>query len=487
VTTHPPTRVLSAVLFVLLFACARPLAAYSLLTHEQLIDLTWQDSIVPLLLSRYPNLTPADLEHARAYAYGGCVIQDIGYYPFGDQSFSNLTHYVRSGDFVVNLFRNAGNANELAFAVGALSHYIGDSIGHSQATNLAVPIEFPALARKYGRTVNYAEGRHQHVQTEFAFDIDQIANHRFAPLHYLRHVGLRVPVRQVTLAYHQTYGISEDFGKRGRLINVRAYRFAVHSLIPRVAYALTLLHRNHEPPETESTDLETIRNEVAAVAAHDNWDHWRRKAGIGTYTLAGILFVIPKIGPLSIVAVKGPTSATEADYLHSVVQSTITLRRALARFTPPSPNQTTADPNASDSHVTSPAPPPTQPTNQQIARPAPADLATFFSQFRDPRHPLPNRDLDTGSVVKLGGYPLTDLTYEALLHRLTRQPSQHIPPGIKADIQAYFADPPADIVSREPASVWTQVQADLIVLAAMPTSDELQPYPTYGDGLEASQ
>lgn len=92
--------------------------AYSLLTHEQLIDLTWKQSIVPLLLSHYPNLTTAQLNEARAYAYGGCVIQDIGYYPFGDLSYSNLTHYVRSGDFVVNLLRNAQNADELAFAVG---------------------------------------------------------------------------------------------------------------------------------------------------------------------------------------------------------------------------------------------------------------------------------------------------------------------------------------------------------------------------------
>ena len=150
--------------FLCLFGVARPAHAYSLLTHEQLIDLTWDSSIVPLLKSRYPNLTPAEIEHARAYAYGGCVIQDIGYYPFGDQFFSNLTHYVRSGDFVVNLFRNAGNADELAFAVGALSHYIGDSVGHSQATNRAVPIEFPKLEKKYGHSVSYAEGEQQHVQ-----------------------------------------------------------------------------------------------------------------------------------------------------------------------------------------------------------------------------------------------------------------------------------------------------------------------------------
>jgi hypothetical protein len=476
VTTCLPTRLLSALFFLLLLACARPIAAYSLLTHEQLIALTWAVSIVPLLLSHYPNLTLADLEHARAYAYGGCVIQDIGYYPFGDDSFSNLTHYVRSGDFVVNLFRNAGNADELAFAVGALSHYVGDSIGHSQATNLAVPIEFPALARKYGRVVNYVEGRHQHIRTEFAFDIDQIAHHRFAPLHYLRHVGLRVPVRQLALAYYQTYGITEDFGKRGRRINVRAYRFAVHALIPRVAYALTLLHRDHEPPETESPDLDSIRKEVAIVAARDNWDQWRRKAGIGTYALAGILFVIPKIGPLSIVAVKGPTSATEAEYLHSVVQSTTVLRGALARFTPPATNP------ASESRATqqaqTPAPPPATDSTA---------LTNFFSQFGDPQHPLPNRDLDTGSVVKLGGYPLTDLTFAALLHKLTRQPGQPIPPGIKSDVQAYFANPPADVVRHEPPQLWTQVQADLIVLATMPTSDEPEPYPTYGEDIGSSK
>ena len=203
-------RIAVLTLFVL-FPLPRIAGAYSLFTHEQLIDLAWKNSIVPLLLSRYPTLTPEQLEHARAYAYGGCVIQDIGYYPFGDKSFSDLTHYVRTGDFVINLFRNAGNADELAFAVGALSHYIGDTIGHSQAINLAVPIEFPKLGEKYGPVVNYAEGKAQHVQTELAFDINEIAHHRMAPVPYLRHVGLDVPIRQLALAFYQTYGLHEDF------------------------------------------------------------------------------------------------------------------------------------------------------------------------------------------------------------------------------------------------------------------------------------
>jgi hypothetical protein len=325
---------------VLAMPWTRRADAYSLLTHEQLIDLTWKDSIVPLLLSRYPDLTPAELEHARAYAYGGCVIQDIGYYPFGDASFSNLTHYVRSGDFVVNLFRNAGNADELAFAVGALSHYIGDSVGHSEAINLAVAVEFPKLRAKYGSAVNYAEGKHQHVQTEFAFDINEVAHHRMAPLRYLRHIGLEVPVRQLALAFYQTYGLSEDFsGTRGRRFNVRGYRFAVHAFIPRIAYAVTLLHRNHEPPEASTPERVALEKEVDAMAAENNWDAYRRKAGIGTYALAGLIFVLPKIGPLKLVAVKGPMAATEAEYTHSVRLSTVALRGMLARFTPPPTTQ----------------------------------------------------------------------------------------------------------------------------------------------------
>jgi hypothetical protein len=437
-------------------------AAYSLLTHEQLIDLTWEDSIVPLLLSHYPALTPAELERARAYAYGGCVIQDIGYYPFGDASFSNLTHYVRSGDFVVNLFRNAQNANELAFAVGALSHYIGDSLGHSLATNLAVPVEFPKLRKKYGAAVNYAEGKHQHVQTEFAFDIYEIAHHRVAPIRYLRHIGLQVPVRQLALAFYQTYGLTEKFsGGRDRRFNVPGYRFAVRAFIPRIAYAVTILHRNHEPADPVSPEFAEIDKEATAVAVKNNWDAYRRKAGIGTYALAGLLFILPKIGPLTLVAVKGPTTATEADYMHSVALSVTALRQRLARFTPPS----TPHAPAANAVGSQDAPGPSQ--NQ--------------------RHPLLNRDLDTGRVVQPGGYPLTDSTYADLLHRLTRQPTQMIPPGIKEDIQAYYANPDAPITTKKDPGQWAQVQADLATLGSMATSSEPVPYPTYGDDADNGQ
>ncbi len=476
--SFPRLRIAMA-LFLLLALSPQPRAgAYSLLTHEQLIDLTWQDSVVPLLLSRYPGLTPAQLDEARAYAYGGCVIQDIGYYPFGDLTFSNLTHYVRTGDFVVALFRNASNADELAFAIGALSHYIGDSVGHSQATNRAVPILFPKLQAKFGPVVNYAQARRPHVQTEFAFDINEIAHHRVAPVHYLRHIGLMVPIHQLALAYFQTYGLTADFSStRGRRFNLSGYRFATRSFIPRIAYAVTLLHRKQEPTELQSPERIQMDNETAALAISNNWQAYRRRAGIGTYTLAGFLWIVPKFGALKMVAIKGPTQATEVDYLHSVVLSETILRERLASFTPPAGLRSAA---ANAISRTPDAPPP-------AAQPAPANPAVdeLAHPLRDPHHPLPNRDLDTGLVVQPGGYSLTDSTYADLLHRLTQSPAQPIPPGIKQDIQAYYADPAAPITTKKDAAVWAQVQADLVTLAAMPTSTEPEPFPTYADEPDA--
>jgi hypothetical protein len=469
-------RLVALAIFTALLILARPASAYSVLTHEQLIDLTWQSSIVPLLLSRYPTLTPAEIEHARAYAYGGCVIQDIGYYPFGDQFFSDLTHYVRTGDFVVNLFRNAGNADELAFAIGALSHYIGDSVGHSQATNLAVPIEFPKLGAKYGKVVNYAEGEHQHVQTEFAFDINEIAQHRFAPVHYLRHVGLEVPTKQLALAFYQTYGLREDFtDTRHHRINVAGYRFSVHRFIPRIAYAVTLLHRRHEPADTNNADLQQLTTEIAAVAKANDWDSYRKHAGIGTYTLAGFIFILPKFGPLKLAAVKGPTAQTESDYIHSVILSTDQLNYALHRFTPPPTTKPTAALAASaDTHSdpSSSAPLPAKPgSSQAVPR-----------QSADPSHPLPNRDLDTGSPVRPSGYRLTDTTYASLLHRLAATPTTPVPPGIKRDILDYYANLDLPFATKKDPAAWATLQHDLATLNTMPTNPAPVPYPTYGDG-----
>jgi hypothetical protein len=448
-----------SVLCLLLLIFPAPSAAYSLLTHEQLIDLTWDDSIVPLLLSRYPNLTPQQLEEARAYAYGGCVIQDLGYYPFGQRSFSNLTHYIRTGDFVVNLFRDAHNADELAFAVGALSHYIGDTYGHSLAVNVAVPVEYHRLHRKYGRVVTFAEDEHRYVATEFSFDIDEVAHHRMAPLHYLRHIGLRVSMQQLSLAFYQTYGLSEQFeGTRRERVNEGGYRFAVRAFIPRIAYAVTLLHRHHEPPDVTTPEAIELHREISEMAAFDDWDAYRHRAGIGTWSLAIFLFIVPKVGPLRQVAIKGPTEKTEGEYVHSLAVSVYELRQGLWRFTPPAARKTMWDWRAYPDVPVDP---------------------------RDPNHPLMNRDLDTGYIVQAGGYRLTDETYANLLHALASQPKVPIPLGIKEEIEKFYSDPEAPIFTKRDPHKWAQVQKDLATLTNMPTSPTPQPFPTYDDEEQA--
>jgi hypothetical protein len=442
-------------LLVVAGAGSPPAGAYALLTHEALIDLTWEDSIVPMLKSSYPNLTPEELDRARAYAYGGCSIQDIGYFPFGDQFFSDLTHYVRTGDFIEALFRNAHNANELAFAIGAFSHYIGDSFGHLEATNRAVANEFPKLAKRYGPTVNFAQGRHQHVRVEFAFDIDQIAQQRVAPLGYQRHIGIKIPVHQLAKAFYQTYGVTEDFeAGKVRRVNVRAFRFATRTFIPRVAYAVSVLHRKHEPAEPDTPDARELDREAAEVAKSCNWAAYPNEDGLVTHLLAAVLWIVPKVGPLAMVNVKGPTPTAEADYLHSVISATTVLHERLAMFTP---------------------------VKARRPRRLTATTSTATLGLLDPKHPLPNWDLDTGQPIKPGGYRLTDKTYAKLLHRLARRPKQPIPPGIKSNVEAYYADPDAPIDTKKHARKWKRVQRELRVLDTMPTSTAPEPYPTYGE------
>ncbi len=416
----PRTFLLTPILLLLvLLASTLPADGYSVLTHEELIDLTWADSIQPLLLKRYPNLTPAQLRDARAYAYGGCVIQDLGYYPFGKPIFSNLLHYVRTGDFIRALFRDSKGPNDVAFAIGALSHYLGDTLGHAEAINPAVGTAFPSLAAKYGPNVNYAEGPHQHVRTEFAFDINEIANHRMAPEKYLNHIGFAVPMPLLTRAFYDTYGLDLAKILDHSHPKLRGYRYAVRTLLPRVAYAEALLHRKGFPPDVPSPALDALNQDIAHLAAANNWAIYRRHAGIGTHLLAGFIFIVPKVGPLSDLSLRSPTAKTEQDYVDSLVHTAAVLRQMLATAT------TSGD--------------------------------------------LPNQDLDTGLDARPGTYSLEDYTYADLLHQMTRDPASPIPFGIKRDLLAYFADPvKAKYIQSDPKRL-AGVQADLPILQTIST------------------
>jgi hypothetical protein len=410
---------LASLFLTVLLAANQPLPAYSVQSHEELIDLNWKPTIRPFLLARFPHATEAELERAHAFAFGGCAIQDLGYYPFSKEFFSDLTHYVRSGDFIKNLFKEAKNPDELAFAIGALSHYVGDTIGHSRAVNPAVANAFPVLAKKYGPIVTYDENPHAHVRTEFAFDVNEISKHRMAPSAYLRHVGLRVPSSLLARAFFDTYGLEFEQVLGERRPVVRGYRFAVRSFLPRIAYAETVLHKSRFPPDTPSEALQIFQQHMADADFASQWNQYRRKkAGVGTHLLAWGIFILPKIGPLSLLAIRGPSPQTHEMYLRSMNAATGTLQKLLAEWN----------------------------TSEQL---------------------LPDLDLDTGEKVRPGGYRLTDQTYATLLEKITRQPCKQVPAGLKQDIVNYYADPHAPISTKENSEEWARLQKQLIVLKEM--------------------
>jgi Zinc dependent phospholipase C len=409
-----------------------PAVPYSIQTHEELIDLAWKQSIRPILLKQYPTLTDAQIQEAHGFAYGGCAIQDFGYYPFGNRFFSDLTHYVRSGDFVLSLLRNATTPDELAFAIGSLSHYLGDTIGHSAAVNLSVPIEFPKLERRYGPSVNYAEDPHAHVQTEFAFDINQLSKRRFAPSAYLRYVGLQVPSPLLHKAFFETYGLNLPDIIGTHQTSMRIYRFAARRFLPDIARAETILHKKNFPADIPSPDLDILAKDLAQASAENNWEKFRRPPGIRSHLFAGFIFILPKVGTLKLLAIRGPNEHTEDLYIKSVNRSIQSLRLVLNHF----------------------------------------DTIQDY---------LPNRDLDTGLQVKPGGYSLTDETYARLLAMLTSHPDRAIPAQLKHDLIDYYADPLAPITTKKHPAEWAEVQANLKTLQTMKTVGDLDPAP---DALE---
>lgn len=396
---------------------------YSFLTHETLIDMAWDSSIKPLLLARYPNATPIELRDARAYAYGGSTIQDVGYYPFGHPFFSDLTHYVRSGDFITNLIHESQNINELAFSLGALSHYVGDTIGHRYAINISVPEEFKDLQSKYGSVVTYEQAPSAHIRTEFAFDVDQLGHARFAPSGYFRHVGFKVPVPLVSRAFYDTYGITLQtvIGHESRAFFT--YEWSVRTLLPRVGYAEVLLHRKSFPVDEDNPDFQQYADRLKATNTAAHWDLYRKKKpSFLTRVFAVIIFITPKVGPFADLSIRGPMPDTEQNYVSSVNRAT-------------------------------------------------AEYAQLLDQLRNigkNQFEVPDLDLDTGFATKPGTYRLTDQTYATLISRVTANTAKP-PAGLRQNIIAFYADPNAPISTKKNPHQWKKVQDALAVLSQSPT------------------
>ena len=289
-----PARIAAVVLIVLIFGVGS--SAYSVLTHEEIVDLLWTDQIRPLLLKRYPELTEQQITEAHAYAYGGAVIQDLGYYPFGNREFSDLVHYVRSGDFVRELLLESQDVNEFAFALGALSHYASDIAGHP-AVNLAVAIEYPKLRAKYGTSVRYAQDKTAHLKTEFGFDTVQVAKNRYASQQYHDFIGFQVSKPLLERVFPVVYGMQLKEVLTHEDLAVGSYRFAVSRMIPEMTRVALQTHKKDLMRETPDFAKKKFLYRLSRSDYEKQWGKDYVKPGVGTRILSTALRYMPKIGP----------------------------------------------------------------------------------------------------------------------------------------------------------------------------------------------
>src|SRR5580692_7559546 len=400
----------AAVILVMLAPCER-LCAYSVLTHEEIVDLVWTSEVRPLLLQRFPNLNDDQIKEAHAYAYGGSVIQDLGYYPFGSKEFSDLVHYVRSGDFVIELLRQSQDANEYAFALGALSHYTADIDGHP-AVNQAVALRYPKLRAKYGNSVRYAQDTTAHLKTEFGFDTLQVAKNRYAPEQYHDFIGFKVAQPLLERAFPVVYGLKMQDVLANEDLAIGSYRFSVSQLIPKMTQVALQTHKKDLMRETPDFSKQKFLYRLSRSDYEKEWGKDYAKPGFRVRVLSGLLRYMPKIGPLKSLAFNNPTAQTEDLYFKSI--------------------------NMTVDHY-----------------------RIFLEQVRTGTLDLSNSDLDSGKETRAAEYSLTDDTYAKLLKQLTARKFDLTTLALRDDILHFYGDLSASITTKKDSAQWQGVLVSL--------------------------
>lgn len=399
-----------------LLLAAPDVSAYSVFAHQDMIDAAWEAEIVPLLRARFPGLTDGDITSARAYAYGGALIQDLGYYPFGSHLFTNLTHYVRTGDFVASLIANAADASEYAFALGALAHYASDNAGHPMAVNLGVPIMYPKVRAEVGPRALYVEAPSRHVMVEFGFDVLRVARGGYVAQAYRDRIGFEVAKPALERAVRDTYALELGDLLMSVDLAIGTYRKAVSSTIPELT---RIAWRDKREEIEQRVPGITEQSFVYAYSVNDyerDFGTTYRKPGFLARILAVLLKIVPKVGPFRPLAFEPLLPDVERLFIESTAAAQERYRAAL----------------------------------RSLRR----------STFR-----LPNTDFDTGTAPTLGGNPLADKTFAELLHKLAKRDFANVPGPLRRELREFFetGGPPSSR-GRSPA-LTRRVRRDLAALA----------------------
>jgi hypothetical protein len=374
----------------LLFLCLPSTStAYSVLAHEALIDDAWTDQIVPLLKRRFPRASSQAVEEARAYAYGGSLIQDLGYYPFGSRFFTNLVHYVRSGDFVTALIRGSQTVDEYAFALGALAHYASDNAAHP-TVNHALPIIYPKLRAKYGDVVLFAESPARHVMAEFAFDVLQVARGHFKSDAYQNLIGFEVARPLLERAFRETYGLDlkDVFGNVDLAIGT--YRRAASQIIPDVTRVAWREKRDEILAATPDVTEQSFVYTMTRQQYEETYGTGYRKPGFLVRLVVTIFKVIPKFGPFKPLAFEPLSKETEQMFMDSYAASRDQYRGLLR-------------------------------------------------SLRERDFSLSDTDLDTGRPPARGVNELGDETYVKWLSKLQDHEGTTLPPALRRALAAHYA------------------------------------------------
>ena len=374
--------------------------AYSVLTHEAIIDASWEKSIYPLLKLKYPNSTEEQLQEAHAYAYGGAIIQDMGYYPFGSKLFSDLVHYVRSGDFVNNLLEEANDVNEYAFAIGALSHYVSDNYGHSMGINIAVPITYPKDKEKFGDLVTYAQDRTSHLRMEFSFDVLQTVRGNYASLSYHNFIGFKVSTPVLERAFIKTYGLNIKAVFCDFSVAVETFKWTIKNLIPEATKYAWIIKESTINKTDLNTAAKKFRYSMIKANYYQEDGKKHRKPQILTWTFSRILQIVPKIGPLKSLRFNPPGKEAEKLFIESF--DTVMIHNN-----------------------------------------------SYLKKLSNGKIILKNTDLDTGNATEFGKYNLADDSYRKLLLKLKKKRFKNINASVKNDIIEYYSDPDLTIAHEK--------------------------------------
>jgi hypothetical protein len=386
------------------------------LTHEEVVDLLWKDEITPLLSKRFPDATADDLKKAHAFAYGGSLVQDMGYYPFGSKFFSDLTHYVRTGDFIMAMIDESSDLNEYAFALGALAHYSADNMGHP-TVNTAVALEFPKLRKKFGNEVTYADDPKAHIRTEFGFDVTQVAKNRYTSDRYHDFIGFEVSKPVMERAFQDTYGVPLNKVITKEDMAIGTFRRAIGSIIPEMTRVALLARKKEIVAETPNFNSRKFRYYLSRASYQREWGKGYRRPGFGARVLAFFLRFMPKVGPFKAMDFKIPTQKTEDLYIASVNHTLDNYKGLLV-------------------------------------------------EVRAKKLTLPNTDFDTGRMTHAGEYVLTDKAYAHLLDLLVQQKFDNVTPDLRENILAFYSDPSAPNATKRKSAEWEKTQKELEELKA---------------------